>query len=146
MAGIDAAKDLGYQTNRLARALRGAVAREIAPLGLTARQAAVVLQLAEAQTLPMGDLAERLGIDRPTLTGVVDRLSAAGWVAAERNPDDRRSRLISLTPFARERLPMLGRASAQAASTALEALGEDAALLVALLDKAATALESTPHD
>lgn len=140
METTSAARDLGYQVNRLARLLRASIAEEVEPLGLTSRQAAVVLQLAEAGRLTMTDLAERIGIDRPTLTGVVDRLARDGWLLAETNPDDRRSRLVTLTDQAAEKVPQLAQAAGRASAPVLQALGEaDTAALLSLLDRAAAA-------
>lgn len=147
MEGPNAAQDLGYQANRLARLLRSAISNQVAPLGLTSRQAAVVLQLADAGQLTMSDLAERIGIDRPTLTGVIDRLIRDGWLASVVNPDDRRSRLVALTDAAVEKVPQLGAAAAHATAPALEALGpDDAAALLSLLNRASAAIGASLAD
>jgi DNA-binding MarR family transcriptional regulator len=39
-------------------------------------------------------LARRAGLHPATMTGILDRLERAGWVARERDPDDRRAVLI----------------------------------------------------
>ncbi|MFI5727684.1 MarR family winged helix-turn-helix transcriptional regulator [Streptomyces cyaneofuscatus] len=43
------------------------------------------------------DLAERLGINRTLMVGVVDRLEGRGQVRRTRNPDNRRQYILSLT-------------------------------------------------
>jgi DNA-binding MarR family transcriptional regulator len=41
--------------------------------------------------LSPGALAKRAGLHPATMTGVLDRLERGGWVARERDPDDRRA-------------------------------------------------------
>ena len=49
-------------------------------------------------------LAEAMHVHRATMTGVLDRLAAEGWIARERDPTDRRAVLIRLLP---QRVPGL---------------------------------------
>ena len=137
-------QDAGYQVNRVARALRRRLARELEGSGFTGAQAAVLLALAaEDGPAVMSRLAERLGMDRPTLSGVARRLTRDGWVATVANPADGRSRLLRLTARAEEALPALRRASARASSAALAALdAREQSLFIELLDRAARTLEA----
>ena len=50
-----------------------------------------------AQHGPMSPtaLANRAGLHPATVTGILDRLERGGWVARERDPDDRRAVLVS---------------------------------------------------
>src|SRR5262245_50966680 len=58
-----------------------------------------VLHLIEPdRPLPMGRLAGTLGCDASNVTGLVDRLEARGLVARRPAPDDRRVKVIKLTP------------------------------------------------
>lgn len=41
--------------------------------------------------LSPSELARRAGLHRATMTGVLDRLESGGWIARERDPDDRRA-------------------------------------------------------
>jgi DNA-binding MarR family transcriptional regulator len=55
------------------------------------------------------ELAQRSGIHPATLTGVIDRLERAGWVARERDPADRRGvRVVALRKRNRELFDLLG--------------------------------------
>ena len=45
--------------------------------------------------------ARRLGIEGPTLVGLLDRLSRDGWLTRESNTDDRRTKAINLTKKAK---------------------------------------------
>jgi DNA-binding MarR family transcriptional regulator len=58
-----------------------------------------VLHLIEpAQPLPMGRLAETLGCDPSNVTGLVDRLETRGLVQRRPSADDRRVKVLVLTP------------------------------------------------
>ena len=48
--------------------------------------------------LPMGRLAGTLGCDASNVTGLVDRLEARGLVQRLPSPDDRRVKVVQLTP------------------------------------------------
>jgi len=60
--------------------------------------------------VPMGRLAETLGCDASNVTGLVDRLEARGLVQRRPSADDRRVKVIQLTPAgSRLRAQMLRR-------------------------------------
>ncbi|PFN17574.1 MarR family winged helix-turn-helix transcriptional regulator [Bacillus cereus] len=42
-------------------------------------------------------IADRLLADRPTVTGIIQRLLQKGWVVTKHNPSDKRSHLVTLT-------------------------------------------------
>ena len=44
------------------------------------------------------DLARRAGLHPATVTGILDRLQRAGWVARERHPEDRRAVVVRPLP------------------------------------------------
>jgi DNA-binding MarR family transcriptional regulator len=43
-------------------------------------------------------LAREAGLHPATMTGILDRLEKSGWIARERNPDDRRAVLVRALP------------------------------------------------
>ncbi|WTN40714.1 MarR family transcriptional regulator [Streptomyces sp. NBC_00631] len=59
------------------------------------------------------DLAERLGINRTIMVGVIDRLEARDEVRRTRNPDNRRQYVLSLTDKGREAVEASRRAVAE---------------------------------
>ncbi|MFD4606311.1 MarR family winged helix-turn-helix transcriptional regulator [Streptomyces sp. NPDC058464] len=59
------------------------------------------------------DLAERLGINRTIMVGVIDRLEARDEVRRTRNPDNRRQYVLSLTDGGREAVEASRRAVAE---------------------------------
>ena len=57
-----------------------------------------IAEAAGAQPFALGQLAELTGLTAGAITGVVDRLEAAGFVRRERDPDDRRRWLVQVEP------------------------------------------------
>ncbi|TVQ61343.1 MAG: MarR family transcriptional regulator [Phycisphaerales bacterium] len=52
-------------------------------------------------------LAERAGLSRAAMTGIIDALQSDGWIASEPNPEDRRSTRVWMTPEGVTRLDEL---------------------------------------
>jgi DNA-binding MarR family transcriptional regulator len=66
--------------------------------GLTPRQFAVLLAVAEEEGLTQTGLVDRTGIDRSTLADIVARLLARGLIQRRRAREDGRAYAIKLTP------------------------------------------------
>ena len=71
--------------------------RRLAPLGLSVRLCGVLNLLAEG-AISQQELGEQLGIDRTTVVEMIDELEQQGIVVRRRNPADRRSYALTLTP------------------------------------------------
>jgi len=71
------------------------------PLGLTYPQYLVMLVLWEGDSISVSDLGQRLLLDSGTLTPLLKRLEASGWVTRERDSADERRVLLHLTPAGR---------------------------------------------
>jgi len=74
----------------------------LAPLNLTYPQYLVLLVLWEEEGIGMKDLAERLGQDAGSVTPLVNRLEASGYVVRSRNPHDERNRILTLSKTGKE--------------------------------------------
>jgi DNA-binding MarR family transcriptional regulator len=83
---------------------RAALTRRLGRRGVTGSQTMLLFHLRMRGDLPMGRLADLLGIGLPNLTGIVDRMEEHGLVRRRRVPDDRRVVLVSLTDDGR-RIP-----------------------------------------
>jgi DNA-binding MarR family transcriptional regulator len=74
-------------------------ARErLAPHGVSPMQYVVLSVLWERNGQSGAELTARLRIDSATITGIIDRLVVAGWVARVRDANDRRVQRVELTP------------------------------------------------
>ena len=74
--------------------------RRLKPLGLSA-QLCGVLNLLATGPASQHQLGAQLGIDRTTVVELIDELEEKGVVVRHRNPRDRRSYALSLTPRGR---------------------------------------------
>jgi DNA-binding MarR family transcriptional regulator len=68
------------------------------PLGLTYPQYLVMLVLWEGDGASVSRLGERLHLDSGTLTPLLKRMEAAGWLSRQRAQDDERRVDVQLTP------------------------------------------------
>jgi len=82
------------------------------PLGLTVKHFGVMTFLRnetepprQGSSLSQQAIGERLRIDRTTMVSLIDDLERAGYVKRERNPDDRRAYVITLTAAGKGRRP-----------------------------------------
>ena len=75
--------------------------------GLTPIQHLVLEALWDEDGLSAGDIGKRLVFDGATLSGVLDRLSASGWVLKRSDPEDKRILRISLTQKSKALKPKL---------------------------------------
>lgn len=89
---------LCLHVQRAARALARRFDNALKPLGLNNGQFSLMMALNRPQPAPMGPVAEVLAMDRTTLTAAVKVLERRGLVETLPHPDDRRSRLMRLTP------------------------------------------------
>jgi len=81
-----------------AEAAQAHVETRLAVLGLSLPKLAALYQLAAVgESLPLGQLAERLACVKSNITQLIDRLEADGFVTREPDPNDRRSRLAVMT-------------------------------------------------
>ena len=67
-------------------------------LELSATQCHVLHLLEPGRAVPMGRLAETLACHASNITGLVDRLEARGLVRRQPSADDRRVKVLELTP------------------------------------------------
>src|SRR6478736_3661004 len=75
----------------------------LSAVGLSIPKLAALNRLVEAgDSLPLGQLAERLACVKSNVTQLVDRLEADGLVSRASDPTDGRSRLAVITPAGRE--------------------------------------------
>ncbi len=101
------------------------------PLGVTYPQYLALMVLWERDGLAVNELGERLFLDSGTLTPLLKRLEAAGWLQRSRDEADERRVRVTLTPEGRAL-----RRRAQAVPKALaEATGCTADELISLTER-----------
>jgi DNA-binding MarR family transcriptional regulator len=89
---------IGFRLGRAHRRLRSAWESQIADLGLTSAQGAVVRAVAECPGSGLRELARRLHADPMNVKRMADCLERAGLVLSSSDPADRRRRVLQPTP------------------------------------------------
>ena len=105
---------LGFLVSDIARLLRRGMDRRLQSLGLTQAQWRAIVHLSRSEGMTQATLAESLEIQPITLTRLIDRMEAAGWVERRTHPLDRRAVQLFLTPQSQ---PILEEMHARAADT-----------------------------
>jgi DNA-binding MarR family transcriptional regulator len=88
---------LCLHVQRAARTLARRFDTALRPLGLTNGQFSLMMSLNRPQPPSMAAVAPLLAMDRTTLTAALKPLARRGLVEVLPDPNDRRSRLLSLT-------------------------------------------------
>src|SRR5690242_6499068 len=83
---------------RAARALARRFDEALRPVGLTNRQFSLLMSLNRPEPPSIGPIAALLAMDRTTLTAALKPLERRGLVRVSPDPNDRRGRLLLLTP------------------------------------------------
>jgi DNA-binding MarR family transcriptional regulator len=87
----------GYALAKVCKAHRGNVGELLSEVGLHPGQEMVLIELWESDGLRGGELAERLGVEPPTVTKMLRRLERCGLVERCQDPQDARSFRAYLT-------------------------------------------------
>ena len=113
------------------------IERRLEPMGLSLAKLGVLRHLVAAgDSLPLGQLAERLSCVRSNVTQLVDRLEGDGLVRRVPDPGDRRSVLATITEEGRRSYEAGAHAQAEAEAGILAGLSpEDQDRLAELLDR-----------
>ena len=109
------------------------------PHNLKPRQFQILGLLHDHGGLPQRGLVQTLGVDPSILVTLLNPLEADGLVARERDPDDRRRHLVTLTPAGERQLADASAAQKQAEDELFASLDDEQreqlrALLIALRD------------
>jgi DNA-binding MarR family transcriptional regulator len=92
----------GYLLARACKVHRGGVGATLAELGLHVGQEMVLSHLWRQDGLTPSELAERLGVEPPTVTNTLSRMEKAGLLERRRDPGDARCTRVYLTEKGRE--------------------------------------------
>jgi DNA-binding MarR family transcriptional regulator len=88
----------GHRIRRLQQVAVALFMQESAASGVTPVQFAVLLTLSRQPGIDQRTLARAVSFDTSTIGGVIDRLEARGLLQRSLSPEDRRVRLLHLTP------------------------------------------------
>lgn len=77
------------------------LAKALGAYGLSVAQFDVLATLLHGEGITQQELSERLLVTKGNVVGLVDRVSAAGWIERRPDPDDRRVNRLYLTDAGR---------------------------------------------
>ena len=90
-------ENTGYALAKACKAHRGNVGDLLSEVGLHVGQEMVLIELWESDGLRGGELANRLGVEPPTVTKMLRRLENCGYLERRQDPNDARSFGVFLT-------------------------------------------------
>jgi MarR family transcriptional regulator for hemolysin len=99
---FDFEESVGYWLASAQRSFMSALRDQLAPHGITHRQAEILGWLALEGPLSQADLANRMLIEPPSLVGTLDRMEASGLLVRKSCSEDRRKNLIHVLPPAEQ--------------------------------------------
>jgi len=115
-------------------------APEFVGVGVTMSQAKVLYLVQAEPDMRMSDLAGRLGVTLPSLSGVVDRLVDQGFLTRRDDPADRRQALVRISDAGIDQLELFRELNARQVRILLSRLDmEDLAVVERSLDILAAA-------
>ena len=121
-ADYDLDRSLGFLVHRLAETLEALLMARLQPEGLTLPGYRILAVLLKFQQCRSVDLAERAGIEPPTVSRLVGAMREKGLVIRRRSGTDARTVRIWLTPRGRDLAARLTAASRMAEQEYLHAL------------------------
>jgi DNA-binding MarR family transcriptional regulator len=115
----------GFLLTRAHFASRDRADELLRPLGILIRHYGLMTLLAAHGPSSQQALARRLSVSATMITQIVDEMQVLGLAERRRNPDDRRSYFVTLTPDGKRKLRAGRRAVTTVATETAAAIGED---------------------
>lgn len=97
MLQFDFESSIAYWVFSTAHQLACTINEELSELGITHRQWEVLAWISFAGEMSQTELAAKMGIEAPTLVGVLDRMERDGWIVRVPSEVDRRKKMIRPT-------------------------------------------------
>ncbi|RKQ90052.1 MarR family transcriptional regulator [Mycolicibacterium mucogenicum 261Sha1.1M5] len=99
---IELADQLTFQLYAASRAMMSAYRKELQPFNLTYTQYLTMRAVWSGDGRPVSDLCAELELDSGTISPLLTRLEASGYISRERVSDDGRQVRVFCTPLGRE--------------------------------------------
>lgn len=139
-------EDISSQIVQIARAHRSRAAELLSVLGLHPGQEMILFQLKQQDGQTLSQLAERLGVQPPTVTKMVTRMEASGHLERRVSTRDSRVTQVFLSDRAKRMIDEVDRNWAQLEAETIQGLTlEERLLLRRLLMQVARNLGSEPR-
>jgi MarR family transcriptional regulator for hemolysin len=135
--------DIAFKSSLMTRRLRARFAERVKSTSQTEARWSALYQLArEPNGLIQTELAERMGIQGPTLVRLLDALEEQKLVSRSATPEDRRAKRVKIEPAGRTVVGDLDKIAAELRDQAFSGIPQDDLLTtIRVLDRLANALE-----
>ena len=146
---MNAPRHLGHRVRILSQAIRQAIDRKLCDLDLTGQQSFIIRYLSERQgeVVYPKDIEQRFHLTHPTVSGLLARLEAKGFIVCTPDPDDRRCKRVSATEKAEQcHLRIRDTFHALEQETLQNFSPEEVQTLLRLLDRAIENLSETKEE
>jgi DNA-binding MarR family transcriptional regulator len=122
---------------KLAHAMGVEIDRRLKEHGITTSQWSVLKQLWQQEGRSQSELQDRLGLDRATVAGLVQRMTQQDLIVREPDPDDKRIQRVFLTDKGRALKGITTALVEQVNANAIEGFSpEERAIFMGLLKRA----------
>jgi len=122
---MDLEQCINFVLTRAQQSVHQLFKAEVAPFGVTPGQYAVLKCLWDENGQTAKQIADRLGLDASTVTGILDRMEQKGLIEKRVDPKDRRALKVLLTPKGEGLKDPLNEAIDSANRKALQGLSEE---------------------
>ncbi|MFT5874065.1 MAG: DNA-binding MarR family transcriptional regulator [Clostridium sp.] len=90
-------QNLSYLIIKASKHLKNKLDKALKEFGITAAQFSVIIQIYSSdQPITAAEIAQKLGSDRPTISGIINRLEKKGIVLKIDNLEDKRSSYLQI--------------------------------------------------
>jgi len=132
----------GFLAYKLAHAIHVELDRRLKVHGVTLSQWKILMHLWQQEGRSQVELQEQLGLERATITGLIQRMTSQGWVQRRTDPHDRRVQRVFLTERGRALEPIANSLVEEVNNQALEGFSADErAFFIRLLVRALSNVE-----
>lgn len=137
----------GFLVVRTARAMKNALDARLAVIGLSASQHSIISTLSHTDGLPLTEIGRQVFLEKPAITGLVDRLENDGLVSRRRSSTDRRVINLYLTPKGHDILVDMNRIALEVDRQLVQVLSEEElAIFISLTTRIWSAASSNRND
>ena len=121
---MDHRRTVTHRLSQAAHAYRVRAGAQLSRIGLHSGQEGLLKALAERDGVSMSELAASLGVQPPTVTKMVGRLSAQGYVQRRTSDGDGRQAYVFLTEQGRETIAAIDRVWKRLEKSALSGIDD----------------------
>ena len=124
--------NIGYSITLCSKLLKNKLNKELEKEGITAAQFAVIKDIEisyksdeNLENITAVAIGDRLDMDKPTISGIINRLMNKGYIERLPHPTDKRASILKLTDNCTSKLQTFESTSENVVSTAIKGIGEE---------------------